>query len=478
MVDWSGFDTVLTDAMDIFDMVGVAVSVVSADDVLYSTSLGVRNLETGEPVTPETHFLVASTTKSMTALLVATFVDEGAFGWDDRVVDLWPDFRAPSDDLTQNLRVRDMLDMASGLGEEDSQVAFHQGDPTVQDLFRLVADLPVRGSPGEEFFYNGTVYSAGGYLPALVQGTELNAVGATYAQQMAERVYGPTGMTTARIADDPRPFSDNYARGYAADLRLGTSVQPYAPVGTYAPAGGTMASHKDMVTYVMMQLNGGVAADGTRVVSSESLAECWATNVEVPFTAGISPDLTQSGYGMGWGDATYRNDYRLISHAGGIDGFTTFIAFLPNHNLGLVINTNMDPQTRGLSFVQYVSTRFLNTQFGLEEGIAELIAAQYQETKGGLAGLAAQALSIDEAMIAPWLGHYEKGWALAFDDEGTLRLHQSSRAMPLQAMPDGSYVLASGVALGFPVQFVRDASGMPTMNIADIEIVRWTTGGG
>ena len=43
----------------------------------------------GRSVTTDTHFLVASTTKSMSSLLVATFVDEGLFGWDQMVVHVW-----------------------------------------------------------------------------------------------------------------------------------------------------------------------------------------------------------------------------------------------------------------------------------------------------------------------------------------------------------------------------------------------------
>ena len=53
----------------------------------------------------------------MTALLLATLVDDGVFGWDDRVVDLWSDFAAPTPELTQILRVRDLLGMASGIAE-------------------------------------------------------------------------------------------------------------------------------------------------------------------------------------------------------------------------------------------------------------------------------------------------------------------------------------------------------------------------
>ena len=69
-----------------------AVAVVSADEVLHSTTFGDRSLAERRPVTERTGFRVGSTTKSMTAALVATYVDEGTFGWDQPVIEVWPGF--------------------------------------------------------------------------------------------------------------------------------------------------------------------------------------------------------------------------------------------------------------------------------------------------------------------------------------------------------------------------------------------------
>ena len=66
--------------------------------------------------------------------------------------------------------VRDMLNMASGLGEAEAQQAFHQGDPTVCELVGMVANPPVILATGSEFFYHGTVYATGGYLGAIASG--------------------------------------------------------------------------------------------------------------------------------------------------------------------------------------------------------------------------------------------------------------------------------------------------------------------
>jgi CubicO group peptidase (beta-lactamase class C family) len=100
-------------------------------------------------VTSDTHFLVASTTKSMSSLLVATYVDEGKLAWDQRVIDAWPGFGAPTDELTNTLRVRDLLGMASGIGEPSALSGLHEGDPTAGQLLQSIVNLPVIAPPGE-----------------------------------------------------------------------------------------------------------------------------------------------------------------------------------------------------------------------------------------------------------------------------------------------------------------------------------------
>jgi CubicO group peptidase (beta-lactamase class C family) len=475
---WSRFDADIHAAMDTFHIVGGAVAVVDTDGILHSTTFGVRNLASGEPVTPDTHFLVASTTKSMTALLLATFVDDGVFAWDQPVKEVWPDFRAPTEELTNTLRVRDLLGMASGLGEDVAVSAFHQGDVTTAELLRSLAALPITDPPNTTFFYNGTVYAAGGYLPALAQGAAADDLGTVYARLMMERVYRPSGMASSRITDDPRPFVENYATGYAPDFTAGTAAEPYAPVGSFAPAGGTLSTLTDMANYVTMQLNEGVATTGQRVVSAANLAECWKPQVTVPTPPSAEqPDLMSAQYGMGWLEYAFRGGRRFFGHAGGIDGFTTFIGFFPEDGLGLVVLTNMGPFPRGLAFAPvYVTNLLLEDRFGLNAGANAAVIANAQAAEQHLVDLAAQAAPVDPATIAPYLGSYERGWRAALDADGELRLHQSARALRLLAMPDGSYVMAGGVLPGTAVRFFRDDEDMPWMEIEDLETVRWMVG--
>ncbi len=50
---------------------GVAVAVVSGDEIVFARGFGVSDVETGTPVTPDTLFRIGSTTKMYTAATLA-----------------------------------------------------------------------------------------------------------------------------------------------------------------------------------------------------------------------------------------------------------------------------------------------------------------------------------------------------------------------------------------------------------------------
>jgi CubicO group peptidase (beta-lactamase class C family) len=461
-MDWQQFDAAVQAAMQTFGMVGAAVAIVNGAGTLHAKTFGVRDLDSGAPVTPNTLFRIGSATKSMTALLVATLVDDGRLTWDQPVIDAWPAFRAPTDALTQTLRVRDLLGMDSGLGEPAS-TDLHFGDVTALGLLQSFTHLPVLGPPHSLWFYNNTVLATAGYLPLLAQGTAADDLQAAYASLMQTRIFGPAAMTSTRLGDDPRPFSDDYATGYGRDFVLGTAADSWVPIGSFAPAGSGLSSLTDMAGYISMQLSEGLSLGGTRVVSAGNLAECWLPHIDVRVLAALDPDTTSAGYGMGWYAQTYGVGRRLVWHNGFIEGFTTYIGFLPDDDLGLVVLTNQDTPD-GLPFYTYVLNLFLSDIFGINTGANEAVASLYKGARQKLQDTAAQSGPVDPTAIGPYLGYYERGYYLAIDTSGALRLHQSTRAMRLLAASGGGYVLGNSSMWAKRSTSPRTARALPRWN--------------
>ena len=84
-IDAAGVDAVVQEAMKAWQVPGAAVTIVQGNDVVYLRGYGVKDLTTKEPVTPDTLFACASTSKAFTATCIALLVDEGKMKWDDPV---------------------------------------------------------------------------------------------------------------------------------------------------------------------------------------------------------------------------------------------------------------------------------------------------------------------------------------------------------------------------------------------------------
>ena len=283
---------------------------------------------------------------------------------------------------------------------------------------------------------------------------------AAYAKQMYSRLYRPAGMAGARLADDPRGLVTNYARGNARDLTGTFTTLPYASVGSYAPIGGALTTLNDMAAYVRLQLRAGVSVSGRRVVSAGNLAECWKPHISVPVDhPNLDPDAASSGYGMGWYLTRYRDGTSLIWHDGGIDGFTSWIGFLPEHDIGLVVLNSMSGNRflpSGLFFYLYVLALLLSDRFALNVGVP---AKALEANEAGMSDLRrAGRLSrpVDPRKVTPFLGYYERGYRVVLQNRD-LRILLGSRVMPLRAMTDGGYIVSGGLLVGNLVKLNRDA---------------------
>ncbi len=120
---------------------GAAVAVVQGDKIVYVKGFCQRDLDSGKPVTSETLFAVASMTKPITSMLVATLVDEGKLNWNQRFVEIFPKFKLSDPAVTQQIRVRALLNMSSGVGRWGS-MRFKQD--MAEETIEAISKIPIK----------------------------------------------------------------------------------------------------------------------------------------------------------------------------------------------------------------------------------------------------------------------------------------------------------------------------------------------
>ncbi|MEV4638350.1 serine hydrolase [Actinoplanes sp. NPDC049548] len=150
----------------------------------------------GGVLEPEGTFPVTSVTKTMTAAIILQLVAEGKISLEDKLPKLTA---VPNLPYAGKVTIRQILNHTAGIKPYDQSKAYAaaKGRPlTAVTALQLVVDEPLEWTPGTQ-----VGYSNAGYLTLGLLAEQLS--GKPYKQLLAERVFGPAGMTESRLDETP-----------------------------------------------------------------------------------------------------------------------------------------------------------------------------------------------------------------------------------------------------------------------------------
>lgn len=353
---YAAVDAFLLDQLETLGIPGAAIAVVRDGRQVHSAAFGNAD-PAGRPMTPQTPVLLASTSKSLTAIAVMQQVEAGRLRLDEPVRTYLPWFTL-DDPRSPAITVRHLLHQTSGMSSRDTafEASLDQEPEALEESVRALTGSPLAGEPGQRFHYASANYNV---LGLLVQAVTSQPFG----EYLRQRVLGPLGMahshTTAAAARE-----DGAAEGYS---RWFSSfwVQTDVPAPAAGMPSSTMyASAEDLGRELTALLNGGIYGDA-RILEPGSVAEM--------FTPRASVDGAK-GYAMGWftrplvesanpagppaGDAPL-----LLEHQGEWGNSHTYLAMVPASALGvaLVINGN---DTAAPSRLKAIDTNILRILHG------------------------------------------------------------------------------------------------------------------
>lgn len=355
----------VSDSMAKMGIPGAGLALIQDGKIVYEGGLGVKEVGTNDPVDENTMFMVASNTKGMSTLMLATLVDEGKLDWDSPVTSVYPGFRLGSDETTSHVLMKHLVCACTGLPRKDMEWIFNTPrDTPASDTFAKLAVTEPTSGFGEVFQYNNLITSAGGFIGGHLAYPDME-IGAAYDRAMQERVFKPLGMTSSTF-DYDKAMADNWAKPHAynfADKNVRASMDLNYTIRPYRPAGGLWSTTHDMALYVINELNEGVLTDAKRMVSKENLLKRREHNVPVG---------ENRWYGMGlFEDRTYGTP--IIFHGGSMLGYQTQWFAYPESGVGAVILTNADD---GYALQEPLARKILEVLYDGKPEAAEDIASR------------------------------------------------------------------------------------------------------
>jgi CubicO group peptidase (beta-lactamase class C family) len=368
---------------------GVGLAFIDQGKVVWQGGVGVRALGSAEPVDEHTKFMVASNTKGMATLLLSVLADDGKLRWDQKVVDLYPQFRLGSDEVTKSVEVRHLVCACTGLPRKDYAFILAEPGAPASDTFVQLSQTMPTSKFNELFQYSNLMASAAGYLGGALSYPKME-LGAAFDKAMDARIFKPLGMMDTTF-DFKRGMSGNWAQPHGLGLDGKTALLPNdfnATVYPHRPAGGAFSTAADMAQYALLELTKGVGPGGRRVVSEANITERRKRGVPVGENMWYGMGLFSR---MAWG-------VPVVTHGGTLQGYHSNFYALPDAGIGAVILTNSDP---GAALLGPFLRRLMEVVYdGRPEAAADIATAAARQQAQAAARRARLTLPGDPAVIA------------------------------------------------------------------------------
>lgn len=312
----------------------LAVLVLRGDAVVASGIAGVRAEGRNEPATLEDLWHLGSCTKSMTATMLATFVESGKLSWSSTIGEMLPDVQ-PMDPAWKDVTLGQLLAHRAGVPADLNKDGLwgrlwnHAGTPREQRATLVAALLaePPLSAPGEKYLYANAGFTIAAAMAERIADKP-------WEELMQERLFGPLGITTAGFGAPGEPEVWSQPRGHDAQ---GKPVEPGPNHAGDNPAaigpGGTVhMSLEDWGRYISLHLAGEMGT--SKLLKPETLRA-----MHRPYEA------DGSNYGWGWSFTTRPwAGGRTITHSGSNTLWMAVVWIAPEKDMAALVVCNRGGQ--------------------------------------------------------------------------------------------------------------------------------------
>lgn len=314
---------------------GAAVAVVCGGHQVFARGLGVKRTGSTDPVTEDTRFQWASSTKMFTAATAVALMEDG-------VVDLNAPISRYLPSVTYgSITLHQLLSHTAGFPTE-----FDQHYEDLEQVVLQNGTMTMWSPPGAVWNYSNPGFSVAGL--ALQK-----AAGQPFAQLVAEHVAVPAGMTSTM--DVLEVMAGDYAHGHSQYPPFDSDPIPpdgaYFHTTDYGPMGGLWGSIRDLARWIEVHIEGGGA-----VLSPQSF--------ELLRTSHSPTTYHGTDYGLG---LFIRRELtpRVYDHSGSTPGFLTDWQVIPEAGFGIALMVNCD-WTLPYEVLYSAQERFVSLQYDPE----------------------------------------------------------------------------------------------------------------
>ena len=355
-------DHLVEDAMEKFNVAGVAVGIVKDGEIFLAKGYGLKSVEEKGKVDENTSFAIASNSKAFTTAALALLVEEGKLSWQDRVVEHIPEFKMYNEYVTQNFNIQDLLTHRSGLGLGAGDLQFWPSgsDFTMADLLTNFQYFEPVSAFRTKYDYDNILYLVAGEVIKRVSGE-------SWEDFVQKRILDQIGMDNSSTMPPSMSGLENLATPHMVINGTLETIDwhEHNPEHINGALGAVLSNVDDLSQWMLLHLNEGKYGENLekQLFTKETQREMWKiqTTINVKPNDRYNPHF--SGYGLGWRLADMKGKL-TVSHTGDLSGMLSKTIMIPELDLGVVILTNS--YYGGGGVFQAVSQTILDAYLGMD----------------------------------------------------------------------------------------------------------------
>ncbi|MGJ8685686.1 MAG: serine hydrolase [Nonlabens sp.] len=345
----NGIDQEIETLLNSYKAVGLSVSVVKNNEIIYSKGFGYRDLEKKLPVNENTVFPIASCSKAFTASLIGILDFENKISLKDKPSLHIPKIEFYNSDMDNLITIEDLLSHRSGLGDLNGTLVLFPEKSSLEVIPKLKYIKP-EGNVKDSWIYSNMGYTVAGSIIEEVTDK-------SWQENLAEKIFIPLRMVNTYTDLESMKETNNFSFGYGLSNGKTKKVL-YENYYNYKPAGGVRSTSKDLANWMMTWLNKG-KFNGENILPKKFVQN--ATTIH-----NIRPNENEEnaflfGDGLGWRMESSSGKYKVY-HGGNTSGFSTLILTYPFEKLGITVLTNQTNSILPYIIADVIKNRMLGLQ--------------------------------------------------------------------------------------------------------------------
>lgn len=302
--------------LNVAKLPGLSVAIRKKDKIIFAEGFGYSNLEKKIPVTVNTQFRAASTSKAITVTGLAKMMQDEIIDIEAEVQKYVPHYPLKEYPITLKQLAGNVSGMPHYLDSDNLENRFYS---TTKDALSVFSHHKLLFKPQTKYSYSSAGFVL---LSAAMEG----ASGISFLDYLQDKVFNPLGMKSTEPDMGKYKLMPNLTKYYEKKNDTYVVITNPREVSSIWAAGGFVTTPTDLVNMTKAYSNGYLTKNIlSSMFESQTLLTGEKTNI-----------------GIGWRIGLDMEGRNIIEHAGVTEGTRSVISYFPDNDMAISLVTNTE----------------------------------------------------------------------------------------------------------------------------------------